>query len=55
LNEKGCKIIALSDVSGGLLNADGLPVRDILAFVANGGRLCDFRAAGTQNVVTVRC
>ncbi len=50
LNEKGCKIIALSDVSGGLLNADGLPVRDILAFVANGGRLCDFRAAGTQNV-----
>ena len=33
LAQQGCKILAVSDVSGGLLNPDGLDIPDILRYV----------------------
>jgi glutamate dehydrogenase/leucine dehydrogenase len=38
LDEMGCKIVAVSDVSGGIYNADGLDVPSIMRYVATSPR-----------------
>lgn len=50
LSELGCRIVALSDVSGGLYAAEGLPVAQISAHLAGGGMIRDFEAAGVSHV-----
>ncbi len=39
--ERGAKIVAISDVHGGIFNGNGLPVKDIIEFVKN-NKLSDF-------------
>ena len=50
LAELGCRIVALSDVSGGLYAEDGLPVEQISAHLAKGGLMKDFDVAGVRHV-----
>ena len=50
LDEKGCKIVALSDVSGGVYNENGLPIKDISMFLSKGGLLRDFDKEGVSHV-----
>ncbi|CAN5581303.1 Glu/Leu/Phe/Val dehydrogenase [soil metagenome] len=38
LREQGCKIVAVSDISGGYYNADGIDIEAALAYVATRGR-----------------
>jgi glutamate dehydrogenase (NAD(P)+) len=38
LREQGCKIVAVSDVSGGYYNADGIDIEAALAYAASHGR-----------------
>ena len=46
LEEQGCKIVAVSDVSGGYYNADGLDVRAMMAYAeSNRGTLEGYRQA----------
>ncbi len=45
LHEKGCKIVAVSDVSGGLYCAEGLDIPALLAHAAAGKLLADYHAA----------
>ena len=46
LEEQGCKVVAVSDVSGGYYNADGLDVRAMIAYAeANKGTLEGYRQA----------
>ena len=48
LHEQGCKIVAISDVSGGYYNADGIDIEAALAYAANHGRsLAGFDGAET--------
>jgi len=39
LMEKGCKIVAVSDVSGGLYNPDGLNIPDLIRYVYGGDKI----------------
>ena len=48
LNEMGCRVVAVSDVSGGLRNDKGLNIPEIAAFVKSGKLLKDY--AGTDAV-----
>lgn len=48
LNEMGCRIVAVSDVSGGVRNDKGLNIPEIAAFVKSGKLLKDY--AGTDAV-----
>lgn len=48
LHEKGCRIVAVSDVSGGVRNDKGLNIPEIAAFVKSGKLLKDY--AGTDAV-----
>lgn len=50
LYEKGCRIVALSDVTGGLYQAEGLPIPEIMEFVGRGGKLRDFAKDGVRPV-----
>jgi len=50
LREKGCRIVALSDVTGGLYAECGLPVEEISAFLDRGGQLCDYDHPGVRHV-----
>ena len=46
LQEQGCKVVAVSDVSGGYYNADGLDVRGMIAYAeSNRGTLEGYRQA----------
>ena len=36
LSDKGCKIVAVSDVSGGFYNPEGLDINEMIRFVAEG-------------------
>ena len=38
LYEKGCKIVAVSDVSGALYNPDGLDIPDLMQYITSSGR-----------------
>lgn len=42
LCEAGCKVVAISDLTGAVWRKNGLPVDDLLAWVAQGKRLNDF-------------
>ena len=50
LYEKGCKIVAVSDVSGGLYNADGLDIPKIYAFVKSKNLLKDYNDKDAEHV-----
>lgn len=39
LHEKGCKVIAVSDVSGALYNENGLDIPDVVAYLSTRGNL----------------
>ncbi len=48
--EQGLRLTALSDSFGGIVREEGLDVPAILAFKAQGGRLCDYRSPGVRQV-----
>jgi glutamate dehydrogenase (NAD(P)+) len=52
LQESGCKILAVSDVSGGIFKKDGLDIKHVLKFLAEGsGKLIkDYEAAGIVHI-----
>jgi len=51
LYEKGCKIVAVSDVSGGIRNANGLNMQEVLAFIGNKQRfLKDYNADNVEHI-----
>jgi len=45
LHESDCKIVAVSDVTGGYYRADGLPIPEILHYVTQHGSLAGFKDA----------
>lgn len=60
LYEKGCKIVAVSDVSGGIRKADGLNIPEIYAFVKQRKLLKDYNADGVEHIdnralLTTKC
>ena len=52
LQDSGCRILAVSDVSGGLYKKDGLDIKQILRFLAesNGKLLRDYEASGVTHI-----
>lgn len=51
LAENGCKIVAVSDVSGGIRDLNGLDVKEVLAFVGNKERLLkDYVKEGVEHI-----
>ncbi len=52
LQESGCRILAVSDVSGGIFKKDGLDIKPILKFLAegNGKLIKDYEAAGILHI-----
>ena len=52
LYDEGCKVIAVSDVSGGVYNKNGLDIPAVTAFLAknHGTLLRDYEAPGVQHV-----
>ncbi len=48
LAETGCRIVAVSDVHGGIYSADGLNIKDLKEHVAKTGKVADF--PGTKPV-----
>lgn len=50
LHEKGCRIVAVSDVSGGLRCESGLDIPAIAAYVKKGGLLKDYDAPGVCHI-----
>lgn len=60
LYEKGCKIVAVSDVSGGIRNPDGLNIPEICKFVKEKKLLKDYNAEGVEHIdnhalLTTKC
>lgn len=60
LCEKGCKIVAVSDVSGGIRNYDGLNIPEICNFVKQKKLLKDYNADGVEHIdnhalLTTKC
>lgn len=51
LHQQGMKVIAVSDVSGGIVNPDGLDIPDILTFLQSGKKLlADYSAEGVTHI-----
>ena len=51
LHEEGCKVVAVSDVSGGVYSPDGLDIPGVLAFIDEGKRLLkDYDAPGVTHI-----
>ncbi len=50
LHEKGCKIVAISDVSGGICCEQGLNIPEILQFTSDGKLLIEYNADGVQHI-----
>lgn len=50
LAEKGCKIVAVSDVSGGVRKAEGLDIAEITAFLKGKNKLADYQAEGIEHI-----
>lgn len=53
LAEKGCKIVGVSDVSGGIFNSEGLDVHDIRRYKereGGDGTIAGYEGQGVQNV-----
>lgn len=60
LYEKGCKIVAVSDVSGGIRNYDGLNIPEICNFVKQKKLLKDYNTDGVEHIdnhalLTTKC
>jgi len=58
LHESGYKIIAVSDVYGGIYNENGLDISRLLAYVSEMGRVQDFAAAkniSNEELLTLPC
>lgn len=60
LYEKGCKVVAVSDVSGGIRNYDGLNIPEICNFVKQKKLLKDYNADGVEHIdnhalLTTKC
>ena len=60
LYEKGCKVVAVSDVSGGIRNYDGLNIPEICSFVKQKKLLKDYKADGVEHIdnhalLTTKC
>ena len=60
LYEKGCKIVAVSDVSGGIRNYDELNIPEICNFVKQKKLLKDYNADGVEHIdnhalLTTKC
>jgi glutamate dehydrogenase (NAD(P)+) len=49
LSRQGCKIVAVSDVTGGYFNADGLSITDLIEFARNNGGTLE-NAPGVENI-----
>lgn len=50
LYREGCKIVAVSDVSGGVFCKNGLDIEDILHFLSNGKLLKDYNAPEVKHI-----
>jgi glutamate dehydrogenase (NAD(P)+) len=50
LHEKGAKVVAVSDLSGGVFAANGLDVPTLHAYVAENGSLAGFETAGIERI-----
>lgn len=58
LRELGCRIVAVSDVSGGVLNPKGLNYHDLLAYVEKNRSLAgypDGDAISNEDLLTTKC
>ena len=60
LYEKGCKVVAVSDVSGGIRNPEGLDIPEICDFVKQRKLLKDYDAKGVEHIdnhtlLTTKC
>lgn len=58
LSEMGCRIIALSDVYGGIYNPSGLPVDRLVEIPKRRGRVQDFKEAEritNEELLTIEC
>jgi len=49
LQERGAKIIAISDISGGVYREEGIPIEDLTAHVQQTGRVADFPGDAITN------
>lgn len=50
LDEKGAKIVAVSDVSGGIYKADGLDIKAVYAHVSGGNLLSEYSENGIERI-----
>ena len=50
LHNEGCRIVAVSDVSGGIYLKTGLDIAAILEFLQPGKTLADYRAPGVEHI-----
>jgi glutamate dehydrogenase (NAD(P)+) len=51
LHERGGRIVAVSDVSGGILREDGIDIPELTAFMSRpGARIADYNAPGVKHV-----
>ena len=50
LHAEGMKVIGVSDVSGGVIDPNGLNIPEILDFIAGKKLLCDYNAEGVTHV-----
>jgi glutamate dehydrogenase (NAD(P)+) len=58
LHESGYKVVAVSDVYGGIYNENGLDISRLLAYVSEMGRVQDFAAArniSNEELLTLPC
>ena len=60
LYEKGCKVVAVSDVSGGIRNPEGLDIPEICDFVKERKLLKDYDSKGVEHIdnhtlLTTKC
>ena len=50
LNEKGCRIVGVSDVSGGILRGGGIDLPELMKFMSRpGARIADYNAPGVEH------
>jgi glutamate dehydrogenase (NAD(P)+) len=47
---RGTKVIAISDVSGGIIREEGLDIDEISEFIANKKLLMDYEAEGVKHI-----
>ena len=58
LSDMGCRIVAVSDVYGGIHNSSGLPVEELVQIVNEGGKIQDFKNGEkitNDELLTIAC